>query len=420
MVLMVALALATAGAFAQEEGSTTGWWGSYYTPGNISFGAEVGLGSGPYGSSTIDLSGGAEFIITKFRPADILAIDLGASARGIFSLWRLSLTGPRYSAFGGAGSVVAHLGFRGFDFPFAEYLERLDLFASVGLGFLGYSYGGDWTGFSQPDGGLKFVTSEGVNYFLTDNIAVSLVYTYWRDWSSVSIGARFKLGPKEELNPRVRTVLDDLPSAIGAMTGNLAYAQFSAYYWLVLGYGGFIADDESFAEGDGVRWLMRYPDDADQNEMEYTRALLRINSDGSKWWRVVFEVDDETAEYEYLVDRSDAIQLLRFVDMESGEVVTHAPGDPDSWWGGARTTMRSREDLKAMSEGSERVRVPGGTFRAERVTAREDVYEYTWWYTDEVPGLLVKLEGYEDNTLIVAGELQEILTGVTTPWEVPW
>jgi hypothetical protein len=73
-----------------------------------------------------------------------------------------------------------------------------------------------------------------------------------------------------------------------------------------------------------------------------------------------------------------------------------------------------------MSEGSERVRVPAGSYRAERVVAQEEPYEFTWWYTDEVPGLLVKLEAREDGDLVVEGELEEVLSGVTTPWEEPW
>ncbi len=256
LALSLVLMLTAAGAvFGQDEGSTTGWWGSYYMPGNIAATAEIGLGSYA-GRSTVDLSGGAEFLIYKFRPADLFAIDLGASARGVASWWSSGLGGRGYFAFGGAPSAVAHLGFRGFDFPFAEYLERLDLFVSLGVGFLGYTYSGDWTSFAEPQGGIKFITSDGFNYFITDNIAASVVYTYWGDWSSVSIGARFKMGPKEELVARQRTVLDELPERVDMMTGNIVYAQFSAYYWLVLGYGGFIADDESFGEGDGVRWLM--------------------------------------------------------------------------------------------------------------------------------------------------------------------
>ena len=391
-------------------------------PGNVAISVEAGLYLGA--GLGFDLTAGGEFILTKFRPGDLFALDLGAGARGLASFYR-SIGGTYgYTAFGASPFLALHMGFRGFDFEFAEYLEPLDVFTALGLGYMGYSTRGTWTD-SEPGGGLAFHSFNGFNYFITDRIAVSLVYSYWANWNyinlnTVSIGARLRLGPKEELVARRRTVLDEIPETMDAMTGNLAYAQFSAYYWLVLGYGGFIADDESFGEGDGVRWLMRYPDEDDVDELAYTRSLLRINSDGSKWWRIEFEVDDETAQYEYLVDLAGAIQVLRYEDPETGEVIAHEPRDPDAWWGGSRTTIRDREDLEAMSEGTERVRVPAGAYRAERVTAQEDDYEYNWWYTDEVPGLLVKLVGYEDDTVVVEGELQEVLSGVTTPWEEPW
>ncbi len=417
-LLVVALLLAVGTAGISQE--STGWWGSYYMPGNFIGMVDVGLGSYA-GSASIDLSGGAEFIVTKFRPADLFAIDIGLSARGIFSLWRPPLAGRGYAAFGGGVSPVAHFGFRGFDFPFAEYLERLDVFASVGLGFLGYGLSGDWTGISEPNGGLRFISSNGFNYFLTDSISVSLVYTYWGDWSSASIGARLKLGPKEPLAERADFgVLDDVTLTAASLSGDMAYLQFSALYWAILGFGGYVADDESFAEGDGIRWWMSFPDGNDTNEIEYTRALLRINSDGSKWWRAEFESEGELSEFEYLVDKSGGLVTLRYEDPGTNEVVSYEPSDPDAWWGGYSASVKDREDLDALSEGTERMRVPAGTFTADKVVAGEPPYQYMWWYTDEVPGLLVKLEAYEDDILIVEGELRDVLSGVTTPWDEPW
>jgi len=165
---------------------------------------------------------------------------------------------------------------------------------------------------------------------------------------------------------------------------------------------------------------MSFPDDNDTDEIEYTRALLRINSDGSKWWRAEFGSNGEVSEFEYLVDKSGGLMILRYEDAGTNEVVSYEPSDPDAWWGGYAGSVNDREDLDAMSEGTERVRVPAGAYSAEKVTAGEAPYEYLWWYTDEVPGLLVKLEGYEDDTLIVEGELREVLHGVTTPWDEPW
>ena len=411
-LLVVALLFAVgAVGFSQES---TGWWGSYYMPGNTAFSADVGLGFN--NGIALDLSPGAEVIVTKFRPGDLFAIDLGVGAKGLVSFWRSSATQTHgYVAFGGGPFVGGHFGFRGLDFSFSEYLERLDVFTAIGLNYLVYGPTGDWAGYTQPSSGLKFATYGGFNYFLTDNLAVSLTGAYLQDWSSTTVGVTLKLGPKEPLG--------EAPE-FGSLSGNIAYLQFSALYWMILGFGGYVADDESFAEGDGIRWWMSFPEDDDTNEIEYTRALLRINSDGSRWWRAEFESEDESegelSEFEYLVDKSGGLVMLRYKDFNTNEVVSYEPSDPDGWWGGYQGSVKDREDLDALSEGTERVRVPAGTFTAEKVIAGEPPYQYTWWYTDEVPGLLVKLEGYEEDTLIVEGELRDILSGVTSPWEVPW
>lgn len=407
-LLVVGLLFAVGTVGISQE--STGWWGSYYMPGNTAFSADVGVGFN--NGIALDLSPGAEVIVTKIRPGDLFAIDIGVGAKGLLSFWRSSAAQTHgYVAFGGGPFVGAHFGFRGLDFSFSEYLERLDVFTAIGLNYLVYGPTGDWTGFTSPSSGLKFGTFGGFNYFLTDSIAVSFTGAYWSDWSSTTVGVTLKLGPKEPLG--------EAPE-FGSLSGNIAYLQFSALYWAILGFGGYVADDESFAEGDGIRWWMSFPDDNDSDEIEYTRALLRINSDGSKWWRAEFDSEGDLSEFEYLVDKSGGLVMLRYEDPETHEVVSYEPSDPDGWWGGYQGSVKDREDLDALSEGTERVRVPAGTFTAEKVVAGEPPYQYMWWYTDEVPGLLVKLEVYEEDILIVEGELRDILSGVTSPWEVPW
>jgi hypothetical protein len=419
LLLAVALLLSVCiTSFSEED---AGWWGSYYMPGNTVLSVDVGLGF-PGDGLALDVSPAAEIILTKWRPGDLFAVDIGAGAKGLVSFWGSStLPAHGYIAFGGGATVGAHFGFRGFDFSLSEYLERLDLYTAIGLGYIGYAPTGDWAGFSQPNPGLKFLSFGGLRYFLTDSLAVSFAGSYWSDWSSTTLGFTLKLGPKETLGERPEmAVVDDVDFTGATLGGNMAYLQFSALYWSILGFGGFIADDESFAEGDGIRWWMNFPDDRDMNEIEYTRGLLRINSDGSKWWRAEFESDGEVSEFEYLVDKSGGLITLRYEDAGTGEVVAYEPSDPDGWWGGYQSSVQDREDLDSMSEGTERVRVPAGSFTAQKVTSDEPPYRYTWWYSDDVPGLLVQLEGYEDDSLIVEGELREILSDVTTPWGEPW
>lgn len=420
LIVVVLATLVCLPAIAQDD---AGWWGSYYMPGNIAASAEAGLYLGA--GLGIDLTAAGEYIFTKVRPGNLFSLDLGAGVRGLASFYRSAGGAYGYTAFGAAPFLGVHMGFRGFDFDFAEYVEPLDVFAAVGLGYVGYTLRGAWTG-TQPGGGLTFMSFNGFNYFLTDRLALSVVYSYWANFNyinlnTVSIGARLKIGPKEELGDRPDFPdVEEVERGASVLGGNLAYMQFVSQYWLILGFGGFIADDESFEVGDGVRWWMALPDENDVNEIEYTRALLHVNDDGSRWWRSEFEAGSDLSDFEYLVDDEGRILSLRYEDPSSGEVVTYEPEDPDAWWGEYEESVRDREELEEMSEGTERIRVPAGTYRANRVTAVDEPYEYTWWYTEEVPGLLVKLEGYEDDTLLVEGELREVLSGITSPWGPAW
>lgn len=415
LVLLLVFALAGT-ATAQETGP---WLGTHYQPGNTAFSLAAGAGfAGGFGVSAYP---GAEFIVTKFRPGDVLSVDIGAGVKGAFSFWNYSGGNYGYLSLGAAPFVSAHFGLRGFaGNEIAEYLDRLDFFSAIGLGYTMFVPTGDWAGLAEPQPGFGFANFSGVNIFLTDQIALTLSSNYISGYDagfSAGFGVVYKIGPAEEIGERI-----DI-SGLGQMSGDLMYVNFAALYLTTIAMGGYMPSDDTFEDGDGIRFWHRYrdPEDTeDVEEMEFTRALLHTNDDGTKWWRFEFMVDDEELPFEALIGQEGGIRQLRYIDPATEGVVTYTPDDPYLWEDYEDDDFWTSEDLEDMRAGSERIRVPAGSFRTDRLEAEEEGYTYTWWLSDEVPGRVVKFEGESDDMENVQGELREIMTNVVTPWGVPW
>jgi len=423
-IVLVVLMVAPAAMLPAQVSAP--WFGTHYQPGNTAFSLGAGLGFG--GGIGIGLYPGAEFILTKFRPADAFSIDLGAGVKGTFSAWT-SGGSPSYGflTLGGAPFVSAHFGLRGFTGgELSDYLNRLDVYTAIGLGYLAYVPTGSWRSVA-PTGGLAFANFSGINYFLTDRIAITLNTNYLTSFRttvssgafSTGVGIVYKIGPAEEIGERATF---DIPD-VNTMTGNVMYLNFAALYWASVALGGYLPADETFEVGDGIRFRHRYRSEGDDEvqEIEFTRALLHRNADGAKWWRFEFLVDEERLEYEALVGEEGDLELMRYVDPASDTVATHVPRDEDLWRTYAEEPLWTSEELAEMRVGTERVRVPAGTFQSERYErVADDGYTYTWWLSDEVPGRVVRFEGVSQEQENVSGELVEVLSDVTTPWEIPW
>lgn len=419
ILLVLLLVFFVLGATAAQ--STAPWIGTHYQPGNMAFSLGAGVGFN-YGFG-VGLYPGAEYIFTKIRPGDAFSLDFGAGVKGAFTYWNYPYSSGGYLGLGAAPMISAHFGLRGFTgTEFADYLSRLDFFTSLGLGYhVRVPVGGSTTGAA----GLAIANFSGLNYFLTDSIALTLSSNYWYGFGSTvspgnfsaSIGFVYKIGPAEEIGEGV----DISGPGFAGITGELMYTNFAALYWSSIALAGYMPSDETFDEGDGIRFWHRYrSEDDDVDEMEFTRALLHINDDGSRWWRFEFFVDDEEMAFEALVNTDDGIEQLRYIDPESDDVVTHTPSNPYLWRTYEEDDFWTSEELADMRTGTERVRVPAGSFQTERLETSDEGYTYRWWVTDEVPGRVVKFEGISEDKENVSGELVDVLTNVRTPWDIPW
>jgi hypothetical protein len=410
------LLIVAAGIAADEQLPAVG---SYYMPGNIAFSVsgQVTLDSG-FGVRVLP---GIEYLFHKIRPGDAFAIDFGAGVRGLAGFHRYSSFDLGYTVFALAPMVTAHMGFRGLGFVGAEYLEPLDIFVGLGPGYSLVSPTGEWGGLVSPRSGLGIASVSGFNYFVTDSIAVSLSASYFGTFGSTyagafgtGIGVVFKTGPKEPLGARERVVV---PRADGPVFGGaMMYNMFVALYWSTTWMSGFWYDDATFVEGQGVRMIQRYRDGRDSEEIEHTRALLRINADGTKWWRFEFD-DDEPIAFEALIDDELRLLKIRYLDPGSDRVVEYAPNDPRVWRQTAEASTGS--DVEPVRVGSERITVAAGTFNTERYHFRDDQIDFTWWVSDRVPGQIVQYKGQSPDADEMTGELLEILSGVRSPWGDP-
>ena len=420
VLILVALAVLAVPAAAQDD---LPWWGSYYMPGNVALSATVNawLRNG----FTAGLYPGAEVIVAKVRPADAFALDIGVGARGFFEFSSGTQFSSGWLGFGAGPLVTVHLGFRGYSSlaDALEYLEPVDLFTGLGVDYRAYAFGG---GTGTVVHGLGITNYTGINYFLTDRLAITAMSAYyfgitgaqWRPGFRGSIGVTLKTGPKEALGeaPRIERVGVDLE-------GNIVYLGFASMYWSLQAFTGWYADDLNYEVGDETRFRITYRDNRDEERYTYTRSLLHRNPDGTSWWRLEVDwtdMDDDTLPtvYEFLVNEQYDVLRLRYMDPARG-LSTFEPRDPAAWRG--RVGQRV-DDPGAYAERlrSEQVRVEAGSFRTDVYRSRDESAQFTWWLTDDVPGTLVKLEGRTTDGYEVDGELVRIRRGVTSPWTPAW
>ncbi len=382
--------------FAADTASEPVWWGSYYMPGNLVVNGHIGYESGPgavSGEKTYGLSvyPGAELILFKPRIIDVAPVDIGLELRGHFGLGFGSVQGGNIAL--GVGLMgTMHFAFRGLDIPMTEYLEKLDIFTKVGIAydFLKYDSG--------PAFGLA--SFSGINYFLSDSLSLSAAYTHWEGLDGIALGVNLKIGPKPEVKS-MNYSLDLEPLYYQAYL-----MQFYTVYYYSFFAGGFFIDDSGYNEGEGTIWKIVSGDD---DELIIERALLKINSDGSKWWKVKFSSGDDSIVYEFLMNNDYGLLELRFKDVDSGEIREHTvkPEDTEQYESGSVNVV-TRDDYAEQIKETGTVKVDAGSFKADHIVHSADQYNYEWWLSADVPGSMVKFQWDDSDTDKTAGELVKI------------
>ncbi len=204
------------------------------------------------------------------------------------------------------------------------------------------------------------------------------------------------------------------------MSGYSPYQmQFYAIYALAAPFGGYKIGEAGYKPGQGTVWEFSGTGHAhDASTVEH--ALLKINSDGSQWWRVEVQSSDESLLYEFLLASNDTIAKVRYKDPENGQIMEFVPeqsGESQSQGSAAPVPQASDAERGKVKKDQQTIRVKAGTFRAEHATYSDEQnnYQSEVWTTTQVPGELVKFSTKNLKTGETSqGELVKIESGVTT------
>ena len=381
-IVFVVLISSVIGFIMADSEESIGW-GSYYMPGNIILGIDAGYAFDGLDTSTsaIGLYPKAEFIITKFRPGNLFPLDLGIQAVvGI----HLGLGGTVTEFAAGAGALLTlHFGFRGLDLGMGDFLDSLDLYSAVGAKY----------DFLTPaaTGAFGFAWASGINYYLSDSLAIGLGSRGWGSQSSVILSGHLKLGPKED----VSGLAFDFPQVdLNALEAKALLYQFQAFYWSVFAYGGFMYDDSTYRVGQGTIWEVTFKEDDEPEDepIELERALIAELPDGSRWWLAAWESDGERSLFEFQVDSEYRLLKLKFMDVEEGIVKEYIPDSPEEWWGTMPIEEVTEEDFADYIVGEEQITVRAGKYKTTHIRYEnmEANYVAEWWVSGDVPGSMVR------------------------------
>ena len=271
LLLVLFLAVVLTGVIAAQDTV----WGSMYEEWNFSLGADAAFetdGSTKY----VALYPGLDMMVFKPLTGSLAFLDIGAAVKGRIGF---SLGAPLTAGIGVLGTL--HIGMRGFDFPWAEYLDKVDLFAEVGIKFDFLSDG------TSP---LGLTVNSGANYFLTDNMAVGLNYSQWGGFSGGGVSVFLKLGDK----PAVKGFEADWEAGEKELRGFAVQPyllQFYSIFYSANFAGGFYPD--SYNPGEGTIHEVTSTDDAEYSEFKVEKGLLRELEGGNLLWNLRWYHDEE-------------------------------------------------------------------------------------------------------------------------------
>ncbi len=150
------------------------WAKSYNKDGQLNIYGSVGYWWG------VSLSAGFEYIIGEFNLGGV-PLDYGIMGRGVYEFW--GWYGYNWSTWGAAPTFAVHLGLKN---------TPIEFYASAGVGFYGYSYGGVYDAL-YPGFGIGFASFDGVMWHFADKFALLAEYGYVGSASVWGVGIEMSL-----------------------------------------------------------------------------------------------------------------------------------------------------------------------------------------------------------------------------------
>jgi len=190
--------------------------------------------------------------------------------------------------------------------------------------------------------------------------------------------------------------------------------QFNAFYGGFWSFGWFGYKDPNYKAGQGTVWKITSTGAKSNEPITFERALLKVNADGSQWWRFQMTADNHTILYEFLVGSDGIAKKVRYKDPESGQIGEFIPSQTAVQPTAPQVT---RAQIASSFVGTENVTVPAGTFATDhyRYTDPKNGYTSDIWTSKQVPGYMVKfMTANPKDNRAANGELVQIESGVTT------
>ncbi|HUX22406.1 MAG TPA: hypothetical protein VMW69_14275 [Spirochaetia bacterium] len=199
--------------------------------------------------------------------------------------------------------------------------------------------------------------------------------------------------------------------------------QFYSIYAISAPFGGYKSAGSEYKPGQGTVWELSGKKQGDVTTIEH--ALLKVNTDGSQWWRIQLTSGSDSLLYEFLVASDEKITKVRYKDPDSGKIMEFVPDSSrtsaQSYQGtGGMPPSNARSSTAKVTTDRQTVSVRAGRFPAEHTTYLDDKqgYKSETWTSAQVPGGMVKyLATNLKSGDTSQGELIKIESGVTTVLE---
>jgi hypothetical protein len=204
------------------------------------------------------------------------------------------------------------------------------------------------------------------------------------------------------------------PQSQGAGAGMAYQYQFNAFYSGFWSMGWFGYKDANYKAGQGTIW--KFTNSKDKKTVTFERALLKVNPDGTQWWRFKLDTGKETILYEFLVGTDGTALKVRYKDPDSGAVQEFVPAKGQQSQP-STAHVPTREELAKYKVDIQTVKVQAGTFTADHYLYTDEQANGTaeTWVSTTVPGYMVKsIYTEKKDNQTSSGELIQVESGVST------
>lgn len=179
-------------------------------------------------------------------------------------------------------------------------------------------------------------------------------------------------------------------AAVGTMPGTFSPEMTTQYvgHLFHLGFqsGTYTYEERAYEPGEWTRWII----DGD-SDLQMERAFLGRTPDSEEWWRVKYtdrsgDGGEIILEGLFSAGRDELIRLRAL--MPDDEEPQELPVQEGTHYDAPRRLTAA--SVEGATVGVESIRVPAGTFNARHVRYGAGAGTQEWWFTDQVPGGMIR------------------------------